>query len=90
MLRNKLNEVEDKHAAKLVSALARIKVLEDEQKALKEKHDQAASLANRLEASKARKVAEVASLKRPIDTSNALQGSFRGGERWQGRRLKKR
>lgn len=45
MLKKKLDEAESKHAVKLVSALDQIKILDDEQKKLKEKHDQVTSLA---------------------------------------------
>lgn len=72
LLKNKLDEVECKHAAELASASARIKVFEDEQKKLREEHDQVASLAIRLEVSKEKKIAKVVSLKRQIEANNAL------------------
>lgn len=52
--------------------MARIKALEDEHKKLKQKHDYIAYMAVRLEASKAKKVAEIASLKRWIAVDKAL------------------
>lgn len=48
LLKSKLDEAEGKHAAELASTSTRIKVPEDEQKMLREKNDQVASLDIRL------------------------------------------
>lgn len=65
--------MESKHAAELASASARAKTLEDEYKKLKDKLDQGASQARRLEDAKTKKAAEVTSLKRQLEMNKAFK-----------------
>lgn len=71
-LKSKIDELDSKHSAELASTSARLKTLEDEKFKLMEELHKDGAMAVRLDESRGRRAAELASLKRQFEAVNAL------------------